>query len=925
MRKIVFFLLTLYVLTPALIQAQNTLRGIVRNSLTKEGIPAVSVAIRNSSEGVYTDDKGRFQITVRKAPPITLVISSIGFEAREILVETTSMGVVQKALDIELKPTSALGDEVVVSASRTVQKKLSSPVTIEQISNKDIIHSAQLNYIDMLQGLKGVDVTVSSIGFTSITTRGFNTSGNTNFTQIVDGMDNMAPGLNFPLGSAIGLTQLDVDNVEVLSGASSALYGSRGLNGTLVMTGKDPFKYQGLSVQVTQGVNHVKNSKSNDPVGASPYYDWTIRWGKKISEKLAFKINAQYTQAKDWVANDTTNKSGPGTKLTDPNYNGVNYYGGATNADLNQFLAGAEQGDPSLSPIIDPFLAAHKSYYVARTGFPEYGFLDNNAHLFKASAELRYKIKPHLEAIFSGAFGTGNVVYTNDTRYQIKNFKVGQYRMELKAENWFVRAYTTQENSGNTLIAGPTAQYINEAWKPSYDPNTGDGWYPQYTGAFIGALAGGANLNDANLAGRTAADQGIPTVGSARFNHLKDSISSTPITQGGTLFLDRSKLYNAEAQYNFSHLISFAEIIAGINWRLYELNSKGTLFPDYTKPINVNEYSAYVQLTKRLLNNKLTLSASFRYDKNSLFSDPKITSRASAVLEVAKENYLRMSYQNAYSFPSNIQSLQNTQNGYNSYSSGGSKLLLNGSYHFDQYPPYILDSVNSYQQTQDPNTLKRFYYSDIKPQSVNAFELGYSSLIAKTVLIDVLGYFSAWKNFIGYANVANTPGTNDLTAFKDHSTYTQYNIAFNGGEMVYTYGWAASVSFDLSHNYLAKVNYFSDYLQNRNNSQINNFNTPHYHINMEFGNSGIGRKQLWGFNTALRYKPGYYYVVSGGLANGTVPASVVLDGQVSYKLMKAHSTIKLGATNLTNKYYSTGTANPMIGGVYYVTYAYNVF
>lgn len=919
MRKIAFLAFYALNFLPLMTHAQHILSGMVRNSLTKEPIPAVSISVRNTPEGDYTNDRGKFSFTVSKVLPVTIVVSSVGYGTREVLVTD-----LQTPLIVELEPTSSLGDAVVVSASRTIQKKLSSPVTIEQISNKDIINSPQLNYLDMVQGLKGVDVTVSSLGFTSVTTRGFNTSGNTNFTQIVDGMDNQAPGLNFPLGSAIGLTQLDVDNIEMLSGASSALYGSRGLNGTMVMTGKNPFKYQGLSIQITQGLNHVKNSGTNDPVGPSPYYDWSLRWGKKISDKLAFKINVQYTRAKDWVATDTTNKNGPGSKYTDPNYNGVNFYGGATSVDITPFLQGALAADASLAPIVNPMLG-NPSNYVARTGYAEYGYLDNNATLFKTNAELRYKINPRLEAIFSGTFGTGSVVYTNDTRYQIKDFKVGQYRAELKAADWFVRAYTTQENSGNTLIAGPTAQLINEAWKPSYDPNTGDGWYPQYTAALLGALAGGASQTDANLIARQQADQGMPPAGSSRFMHLKDSISSTPITKGGTLFLDRSKLYNVEAQYNFSRLIPYVEVIAGLNWRLYRLNSKGTLFPDDDKPINVKEYSAYVQLSKKLLQNKLSLSTSFRFDKNTLFSSPKITSRASAVYEVVKENYIRLSYQNAYSFPSNIQSLQNTLNGYNSYASGGSNLLLVDHYHFDQYAPYTLESVTAYQNTGDASKLQRFYYSDIKPQSTNAFELGYSSLIAGRVLVDVLGYFSIWKNFIGYANVANTPGTHDVNAFKDHSTYTQYNIAFNGGEKVNTYGYAASVSVDLTHNFLAKVNYYSDYLVNKNNSQINNFNTPHYHINMELGNSGFGKKQLWAFGASLRYKPGYYYVVSGGLASGTVPASVVLDAQVSYKLPAAHSVIKLGSTNITNKYYSTGTANPSIGGVYYVTYAYNVF
>ncbi|MBX3258035.1 MAG: TonB-dependent receptor [Chitinophagaceae bacterium] len=918
MKTIHLSLIAVMLLASTLLHAQQIIKGTVKNAVTGEAASAVSVTIKHSTEGTYTDDRGRFRIDTKKPFPLVLVISSIGFETKEVELQNSASRV-----DITVIPASSLGEEIVVSASRTTQRKLSSPVTIEQVSSRDVANSPQLNYMDMIQGLKGVDVTVSSIGFTSITTRGFNTSGNTNFTQIVDGMDNQAPGLNFPLGSSISLTQLDVDNIEVLSGASSALYGSRGLNGTMVMTGKDPFKYQGLSVLVTQGINHIKSRNSNDPVGASPYYDWAVRWAKKINDKFAFKVNMQYTGAKDWVATDTANKNGPGSKYTDPNYNSPNYYGGATSVDINPFLEGALAMDESLEPIISPLLS--KPNYVARTGYGEYGYLDNNAKLLKANAEVRYNINSKLQAIASGTFGTGNVVYTNDTRYQIRNFKVGQYRLELKSNRWFIRGYMTSENSGKTLIAGPTAQYINEGWKPSYDGNTGDGWYPQYTVGLITALAGGANITDAHRTARGVADQERPLPGSPQFEQLKNTISSTPISEEGTLFLDRSKLFNTEAQYNFADIIKFVNVIAGVNWRLYSLNSKNTLFPDESKPIDVNEYSAYVQLSKRVIDNRLNISASFRYDKNTLFKSPKVTSRASLVYEAAKENYIRFSYQNAYSFPSNIQALQHTLNGYNSYSSGGSALLLNDHYHFDQYAPYTLASVEAYQQSNDPSVLKKFVYNDIKPQSVNAFELGYATLIGKRVLIDVLGYFSTWENFIGYANVANTPGTNDPQAFKDHSTYVQYNIAFNGGQTVNTYGYAASVSVDLSHNFLAKVNYFSDYLKNKNNSQINNFNTPHYHFNMEFGNSGFGKKQQWSFNATMRYKPGYYYVVTGGLADGRVPSSAVIDAQISYKLIKAHSGIRIGGTNITNKYYSTGIANPGIGAVYYVTYAYNIF
>ncbi len=192
-------------------------------------------------------------------------------------------------------------------------------------------------------------------------------------------------------------------------------------------------------------------------------------------------------------------------------------------------------------------------------------------------------------------------------------------------------------------------------------------------------------------------------------------------------------------------------------------------------------------------------------------------------------------------------------------------------------------------------------------------------------MIVVLGYYATWKNFIGYAWVVNTPGTNDVKAFKDQSKHIVYNITFNGEKGVETYGYAASISIDFLRNFRFKTNFYSDHINNKNNTQINNFNAPNYHINFDLGNSGFGKKQVWSFNTTLRYKPGYYYVVAGSGGEGIVPASAVMDAQISYKLLKAHSAIRVGGTNVTNKYYSTGIANPNIGAVYYVSFAYNIF
>jgi hypothetical protein len=197
----------------------------------------------------------------------------------------------------------------------------------------------------LLAFAKGVDVTTSSLTFKTYSTRGFNYSGSARVNQLTDGMDNQTPGLNFPIGNFAGLTELDVASIEVLPGASSALYGPGGMNGTILINSKNPFQYQGLSMQVKQGVTNI--DKTQRP-GASPYHDISFRYAKAFN-RFAFKVGAQYLKATDWLAGDESNytRTGdvgrviPGNRNTDPNYDGVNVYGDETSVNIRPFLAAA--------------------------------------------------------------------------------------------------------------------------------------------------------------------------------------------------------------------------------------------------------------------------------------------------------------------------------------------------------------------------------------------------------------------------------------------------------------------------------------------------------------------------------------------------------------------------------------------------------
>ena len=198
---------------------------------------------------------------------------------------------------------------------------------------------------------------------------------------------------------------------------------------------------------------------------------------------------------------------------------------------------------------------------------------------------------------------------------------------------------------------------------------------------------------NAHVAARTFSDTERPVPGSVQFKNAFDKVRTTPISQGGGLFLDRSDLYMAEGQYNFSNLLDFAELLVGANYKQYVLNSQGTLFPDTAGSIKINEVGAYTQLSRGFNEDKLRLTASIRYDKNENF-DGRFTPRFTALYKVAEDHNIRASYQTAYRFPT-------TQNQWINLVIGGGTVLIGGLpglrdfYNFKGNTVYSINSVRA--------------------------------------------------------------------------------------------------------------------------------------------------------------------------------------------------------------------------------------
>jgi outer membrane receptor protein involved in Fe transport len=829
------------------------------------------------------------------------------------------------------------------------------------VGTGNIRNAAVPDYYDIVKNFKGVDITTSSITFKTLSTRGFNGSGNLRFNQLVDGMDNQAPGLNFSVGGIIGPTELDVESVELLQGASSALYGSGGTNGTMLITSKNPFKYQGLSFQVKQGINHI----GDDYASPAPYYDWAMRWGKVVTPKFAFKISGQFIKALDWSAHDTRDlqrnnvfsslKSGDRT--TDPNYDGVNVFGDEASASMNSvaqavvavattqatplvtqqiaaqcgctptqaMIQAGVAGFLSTNATTAPFYSGLQNNYfggqfVSRTGYDEKDLVDYHAYNVRLNGSVNYKISDKVEASLNGYWGTGTTVYTGADRYVIKNLKMGQYKAEVKSTNWFLRANTTQENSGDAYTATTAALFINNVWKDNAT------WFQTYTAAYSAARSAGASSEQSHATARAAADQGRFLPGTTDFKNAFDQAVKTPISKGGAKFDDRTDLYQFEGQYNFTN-IKVVDWLMGTSYRIYHLNSHGTIFVDTTGPININEVGVYTQLQKSFLNDLLKLTGSLRYDKNENFKG-RVTPRATALIKLAPNNHIRLSYQTAYRFPS-------TQDQYINLLTGGVNRLIGGLPQFNTFfgfntnPAYTAESIVAYRNsvaagTPNPTLLQQAQFKVIKPERANSYEAGYRGLLTKKLLADAYVYYSIYKDFIGRTAVGRgNSGDPNRAPIDLASPFTTNNYSFvvNTANNVQAIGWGVSFNYALAKGFELNANVSSDQLHDVPSNVVTFFNTPKYRYNIGLGNSDLGKGV--GFNLQWRWQDKVFW--EGTFGTGNVPSFGTLDAQISYRVPHIKSLVKLGGSNVLNHYYRSAFGNPDVGAIYYVSFGYNLF
>tara|TARA_R110002073_G_scaffold123234_1_gene266728 strand:- start:23788 stop:26586 length:2799 start_codon:yes stop_codon:yes gene_type:complete len=929
-KKMIFFAFVMFCTTAMV--AQTSITGTVKDAKTGETLLGANIKISRKAVGTTTDFDGNFTLKVADVPPFTIEVSMLGFKTEKVEITKNN-----QVVNVSLTENATSLDEVVISASRTPERILESPVTVERLDARAIKNTSSPSFYDGLENLKGVDINTNSLTFKSVNTRGFATFANTRFMQLVDGMDNSSPALNFAIGNLLGMSELDIATVEILPGASSALYGANAFNGIMFMRSRSPFEDQGISF------SHKRGLTSQQAAGDNEFTEYNLRMAHVFSDKFAVKATLSVLDGTEWFATDDRNTLdgafAPGTRASDINYDGLNVYGDEVSTNIK----GVAEALVALNLFPSTDVSLVPSVNVSRTGYDERDLMTYNARSVKFAAALHYRPygDDRLEVIWNSKVGRGNTIYQGLNRYNIQDFLLDQHRLEVRGKNFFVRGYMTSEDAGNSYDTRFAAININRGWKGD------EQWFGEYVAGYVGATLGGALPAQAHAVARNTADTGRALPGTPEFQTLFNTVKNDPSLLTGAKFKDNTKLYHADGNYNFRDLVEWAEIQVGGSYRKYSLNSSGTIFTDFDGAIDYSEYGVYTQMQKGFMEeDRLKLTASIRYDGAQNF-DGNYSPRLSLAYAAGenKEHNFRGSFQTGFRYPT-------TQDQYIGLDAGRALLVGSAPDNLDRYLSSPLSVSGGGQVFTGSATVQlsgrsayenAFSFASIEagaptavnsalvaPEKVTAFEIGYRGIIDvedTKVSIDLSGYYNSYDDFIATKTVVvpfyGQAGDNGLSLlalqngdFKPFSAYT------NSTADVTSYGAAIAINTKIFENFNLGVNYtYSkfDFDQASDPDFEASFNTPEHKVKVQFGNPNVFEN--FGFNINLRWQDEYLW--ESTFHDAIVDSRTVIDAQINYSVPEWKSVFKLGGANLTGQEYFSAPGVGAVGSQFYLSWTIN--
>ncbi|WP_370088905.1 TonB-dependent receptor domain-containing protein [Ekhidna sp.] len=807
--KNLYLTLVLTLLSVSIFAQGGSITGTVTDSETGEALIGANVVIKGTTNGDVTDPSGKFEIKGLANGTYVVVASFVGFQAMEQSVSVSGSAV---TIDFQLAEGTVFGEEVVISGSRQPEKITETPATIEIISSKDLENWGSFNTGELLSRLKGVDYIRSGVVGTGINVRGFNSNFNAKNTQVTDGRFSSLVATGLPFGPLSPQIKEDIDRVEVILGPNSALYGPNAHNGLVNIITKDPRASEGTTVALGAGNQSVFTGR--------------LRHAQILNDKLAFKLNFEYTRGEEFQFADSV----------------------YIDRDGNPGKEGYEELD-----------------------------LDNGFEFIKGGLGMYYSLNDDSDLIFS--YDASNSTYlspTNVGRNEIVDWKIQTFHMRYVSPRIFAQAYLSLSDTRDT-------HSLDDRTKAYYAARDGGATHEQ---AFASSLEGGAR------------------------------------------FIDDSKRWNGEVQYN-NNWGAF-NFVTGVQYQKDFANSHGTYLLDENEDdfITVSQIGWYGQ-GQYSFGSGFKATAAVRADNHEVYGFnlvPKL-----GLTKTVESGTFRITYGQGVAAPT----------------------ILN--MYGDLFGGLILGNAEGFTLADGSKVEKQSI------EKLQTYEIGYKGNVgSKKLYADVNAYYNISEDFLSPVTVVGVTTHRGDTPIEDvQSAYGVY------GGLVATYvnfGKFNTYGFDIGLNYLVNQNitldfnysYF-DYPIDENDLE-NDFdgdgtvNKLDLLVNAPKNKASIGfnynKNKIFG-NVFVRWVEEYDYFSSFQIAAATqdltyrgtpivenargtdswnygpLAGFVNVDLGLGYRITDT-LTGSMAVTNLFDREYREFTASPFIGRLYSIELKLNI-
>lgn len=943
----------------------DTLTGVILDSLTQDPLVGAYILLMNTQLGAISDGEGNFRIILPKSINQSysfthvLEIRLTGYENRKVTFTNHA-----NELVIYLREDAVALDEVVISAMRMEEKIKESASTITKLNLRDIRNNPSTNTFDVATNLSSIHYTSSAFTVKTLNARAFGEVGIPRFLHRIDGMEMYAPTTGIQYGSLVGVSDLDYENIEIITGPASSLYGPNAFNGMINITGKDPFQYPGMSYRVRMGFNnlnppnlnhHPLQTVGNNYVSLSgdrqlqPLYEVNTRYAHVFNPKLAAKINIGYQGGKDMIANDFRSVNEYDGDLQGKlGYDGINVYGD----EVNKLL------------LINSPIYGTKRLRMSRSGYREQDLISYNSRVFNLSTSVHYRPDENTTWIFQNRINYGSYIFqVGQGRYFADGALLMQNKAELQKKSYFIRLYLNTEYSDNTYDIAQLATSLNSNQKGNSD------YMRQMSIAFSGGLNpylkdfGLPTIEPGNdIEARRFADSDNTklseyllnkgetklgtwmkgkeylTPGTPEFNTALAKIKSLYKTNGGARLFGKSNLLHLEGQLKLHEHIKFLkdrkiDLLLGGNLRWTEADSRGQVFIDSMgQAISLGEGGIYIQGTGNFINRQIKIIGTLRTDKAQYFS-AQLSPRLSVTFrsERLKEHFFRINFQTAFRNPTFQDRYLNIGTGYNGLALGNRRENIQ-SYNLDGniYPLANVSYASYFLWNGDTAQAKKYLghtvnVPNLRPERISTFEIGYRGSFFEKLNIDftffVCRYFDlitsemyAGPNLLTNRNHTNPPSLSDIAT----ESSTIYIIPSNINKVFNVLGVNPTINYQLNRNISLSSSYTFTRMQDTTDriyERQYSFNTPRHRLTNQIKARNIFKRLDFVMNH--RWYDGCYYL------GQWIPSYNVIDLLVSYAIPQTKFIVTFGANNLLNFYHREIYAGPSMGGVYFLQFSFD--